>query len=247
MTPLVKLSDITVDNDLQPRAFIKSDVVDEYAEAMQQGDCFPAIILFKDGDINWLADGYHRFYAARKAGLDELSAEFRTGTKLDALRHALSANVTHGLRRSQADRRRAVLIAIQQFRSLSNREIGRMVKVDDKTVGKYRSRLAAVEEINARIFHGESFVGWHYLREDVDFLFIFKRPGPYALMFLLGRDAGGPHLMYDTRGCAIKWNECHVRTLSDFRLDMTDFDQWIVMLDPQVMLEELLELTEAAV
>jgi len=140
--PLAKLSDITVDNDLQPRAFMKTEVVDEYAEAMQQGECFPPITLFTDRDTNWLADGYHRFYAAQKAGLDELSAEFRIGTRQDALRYALSANVTHGLRRSQADRRRAVLIALREFGNLSNRELGRMVKVDDKTIAKYRVELS---------------------------------------------------------------------------------------------------------
>jgi hypothetical protein len=122
-----------------------------------------------------------------------------------------------------------------------------MVKVDDKTVGKYRERLAMVEEVNKRITDGQSFVGWHYLRDDVDLLFIYKLPGPYVRMFLLSRDAQGPHLMYDRRGCNIKWNECHVRVLSDFRLDMTDFDRWAVMPDPRVRLDELLELTETAV
>ena len=55
----LKLSDITTDDDLQPRAHIQSHVVDEYAEAMGRGEHFPPIVVFNDGTTNWLADGYH--------------------------------------------------------------------------------------------------------------------------------------------------------------------------------------------
>lgn len=135
----IALTEVSIDSDLQPRAMITESIVEEYAEAMSNGSSFPPITVFSDGEKNWLADGYHRFHAARKAGLDKISAEFRTGTKLDALKYALSANTKHGLRRSQEDRKRAVLIALREFGSHSNREIARMVSVDDKTVAKYRT------------------------------------------------------------------------------------------------------------
>lgn len=145
--PPVKLSEVSLDSDLQPRETITESVVDEYAEAMIRGETFPPVVLFNDGAAYWLADGYHRYKAAQKAGLHSVSAEFRTGTRHDALRYALSANTTHGLRRSQADRRRAVLIALREFGELSDREIGRMVKVDGKTVAKYRAELSGVASI----------------------------------------------------------------------------------------------------
>lgn len=111
----IELTEISIDSDLQPRAMITESVVEEYAEATSNGSSFPPITVFSDGDENWLADGYHQFHAARKAGLDKISAEFRTGTKLDALKYALSANTKHGLRRNREDRRRAVLIGVESM------------------------------------------------------------------------------------------------------------------------------------
>jgi hypothetical protein len=218
--PSIKLSDITADDDLQPRAMVKSSVVDEYSEAMKRGEPFPPIILFNDGITNWLADGYHRYRAAKRAGIESLSAEIRTGTKLDALKYALSANATHGLRRSNVDKRRAVLIAIRQFGELSNRELGRMVKVDDKTVGKYRERLAIVDDIKARIADGESFVSVH----GEDLLFVVKMNGPYVkLAYIPAQEGDVTHLT--ERGVHIKYIELVVCRYTH-GLGMVDFEGW---------------------
>jgi hypothetical protein len=224
----VKLSDITADDDLQPRALIKSAVVDEYAEAMQRGESFPPVILFNDGATYWLADGYHRFKAAQKAEIGSLSAEIRSGTKLDALKFALSANATHGLRRSSVDKRRAVLIALKEFGDLSNRELGRMVKVDDKTVGKYRERLAEVNEIKERIANGDSFCA---LDGKNGLLFVVKLEGPYVKMAYVGDDRRSTHYLhsdeyvYQQRGVHMDHIECAVCLLTD-GLGLVDFEGW---------------------
>ena len=45
------LCDITVDETVQARAKMMAEVVvDEYAEAMQQGDAFPPIDVFQEGE-----------------------------------------------------------------------------------------------------------------------------------------------------------------------------------------------------
>ena len=36
--------------------------------------------VFYDGTDNWLSDGFHRLYAARNAGFDEIDADVRQGT-----------------------------------------------------------------------------------------------------------------------------------------------------------------------
>jgi hypothetical protein len=234
----ITLSDISLDKDLQPRERTTPSVVDEYAEAMQRGESFPPVIVFDDGEHKWLADGFHRYYAAKKAGLNRLGAEFRTGTKTDALKFSLSANAVHGLKRSQADRRRAVLMALESFSDLSNREISKLVKVDDKTVGKYRARLGVVGEISQRIAAGESFVASH----SKDLLFIFKLPGPYVRMFFFSRDSGGPHMIYDTRGGNLKYNKCHALCITNSRLDMTDFESWTPIPNPQNLMQEILDM-----
>lgn len=224
----VKLSDITADDDLQPRALIKSAVVDEYAEAMQRGESFPPVTLFKDGAAYWLADGYHRFKAAQKAGIESLSAEIRSGTKLDALKFALSANAIHGLRRSSVDKRRAVLIALKEFGDLSNRELGRMVKVDDKTVGKYRERLAEVNAIKERIANGDSFCA---LDGKNGLLFVVKLDGSYVKLAYVNGNRQVSHLHsdeyeYTKRGVHLDYIECAV-CLITHGLGMVDFTGWL--------------------
>lgn len=83
----MQLSDIRIDGGTQPRERLCEDTVADYSEAMKAGDQFPPIVVFCDGSDNWLADGFHRFHAACKAGIAELPADVRTGTRQDALWH----------------------------------------------------------------------------------------------------------------------------------------------------------------
>ena len=58
------ISQIRRDGGTQPRAAINQDTVNEYREDMKNGDKFPPVIVFYDGEIYWLADGFHRIEAA---------------------------------------------------------------------------------------------------------------------------------------------------------------------------------------
>ncbi len=67
-----------MDAGIQQRAaMLNSGIVAEYAEAMQAGAQFPPITIFNDGEINWLADGYHRAEAADEVE-EALGPEDRT-------------------------------------------------------------------------------------------------------------------------------------------------------------------------
>jgi hypothetical protein len=136
---------INLDKDLQSRQVINQEVIEEYRDAMKSGEQFPAAVIFFDGLEYWLADGFHRVLAAREAGISEIEADIQKGMKKDALLYSVSANATHGLKRSQADKRKAVMSLLNNpdFTNLSNRELGRLCKVDDKTVAKYRHELTA--------------------------------------------------------------------------------------------------------
>jgi hypothetical protein len=107
----VPVADVILDSDVQPRESISSQTIGEYADAMSEGKDFPAIVVYKDPDSGSLiaADGWHRVSAARQAGRTTIKAEVRTGTKRDAILYSVSANATHGLRRTDADKRRAVM------------------------------------------------------------------------------------------------------------------------------------------
>jgi hypothetical protein len=107
------LSFIRCDGGTQPREAINDAVVSEYAERLVDGDEFPPVTVFYDGSDYWLADGFHRVAAHDEAGRGQIEADIRSGTRLDAVLHAAGANRDHGLRRTNADKRRAVLMVIE--------------------------------------------------------------------------------------------------------------------------------------
>jgi hypothetical protein len=90
----------------------------------------------------FLADGWHRVMAARRARLTRIQVEIRPGSRKDALRFALGCNQAHGLRRSNADKRRCVEVALAEFGSWSDRLLADMCGVSVQTVGNVRQQLS---------------------------------------------------------------------------------------------------------
>lgn len=101
--------------ELQSRAAINNEIVTEYAEAIKAGAEFPAVVVFNDGAENWLADGFHRFHAHNQAGKTSILADVRQGTNRNAILYSLGANGTHGLHRTNADKRKAVATMLNDF------------------------------------------------------------------------------------------------------------------------------------
>lgn len=137
----MKLSQLTLDPELQMREELDQYVVDEYAQAMLDGDKFPAIIVFNDGEKNYVAEGYTRCAAAKQAGLELINADVRMGTFEDAFDYAFTtANHGNGQRYKSDDKRRAITKAFTRDRYLSksDREISRICKVANSFVSKIR-------------------------------------------------------------------------------------------------------------
>ena len=110
---------------------------------MEMGAVFPPIIVFYDGTVYWPGDGFHRIEAARRIDRETISADVREGGQRDALLLAASANAMHGLRRTQADKRRSIetLLRDPEWMKWSDREIAKTCSVDHKTVGTVRREL----------------------------------------------------------------------------------------------------------
>ena len=106
----IKIEELNT-RDLQTRAALNEDTVSDYAEAMERGDKFPAVTVFTDGAEYYLADGFHRVEALRRIGKKTVMAELQDGDYKAALLYALKANSTHGLRRTNADKRHALEMA----------------------------------------------------------------------------------------------------------------------------------------
>jgi hypothetical protein len=136
----LNLTDLVLDPEVQARTELDPKIIKEYAEAMKAGSKFPPIIVFGD----WVADGFHRVEAAKKAGLTSIEADIRPGTKRDAILFAVGANATHGIRRTNADKKRAVEILLKdpEWVLWSDREIARQVQVSVMTVGRVRKNLS---------------------------------------------------------------------------------------------------------
>lgn len=111
-TKAIALSSIAFDAGTQIRAAISESVVSDYADRMTDGHAFPPIVLFHDGNAYYLADGFHRFMAARRNDWREIDAEIHAGTKQDALWFALGANKANGQRLTEADKKHAIVMAL---------------------------------------------------------------------------------------------------------------------------------------
>ena len=133
----------------QTRAELNDIVIAEYAEAYQQGIELPPIDVYYDEKTSWywLADGFHRVKAAQQIGRDSIAANVHPGDQRDALLSALGANETHGLRRSNADRRQAVMLMLKdpEWSAWANTEIARQCNVSEFLVRTIRNEITAAE------------------------------------------------------------------------------------------------------
>jgi len=125
------------------RQKIDDDVVADYAASYKAKVKMPQPVIVFDPATksSWVADGMHRITAAMQIKLKAIPCDVITGTYEDCVKLALSANQTHGLRRSNKDKRQCVSTAIKTWPDISNRHIAEMMGVDDKTVGTIRKEL----------------------------------------------------------------------------------------------------------
>lgn len=150
---LVDLSHIRTNGGTQSRVELSQEVVSEYSEAFKSGAKFPPVIVFFDGVDHWLADGFHRFFGAKDAGISEIHAEVIQGTKRDAVLYSLKANATHGLKRTNADKRKAVMtmLADPEWSGWSDRKVAEVCGVGHPLVASIRNPEVAVKQQENRI------------------------------------------------------------------------------------------------
>jgi len=139
----INLNAIRINGGTQARVEINNQVVADYAEGIKAGIEFPPIVAFHDGVDYWLADGFHRFHAHRHATRTSISAEVRGGTVRDAILYSLGANGTHGLQRTNADKRKCVetMLRDPEWAKWSDSKIAKVVSVDHKTVASHRESI----------------------------------------------------------------------------------------------------------
>ena len=152
----IRLEKIKVDGDLQVRDKIIEDAVREYADVIRNGGKMPPVTVFFDGKAYHLADGWHRYFAHKQAAFPEIEADVREGTRRDAILFAVSANDKHGLRRTNADKRRAVLVLLEDFEwsEWNNTKIAEVCGVSATFVDKIRKEMNTVTPTTRKVSRG---------------------------------------------------------------------------------------------
>ena len=146
MASLIDPKRIRTDLDTQMRVTMNEEIVKEYAEAMEAGAVFPPLRAFFDepNDLIVLADGFHRLAAHNRVKPnDHILVELILGTTEDAQWESIGANKSHGLRRTNEDKRNAVKMALIHPKGVekSDRSIADHVGVHQTTVMRIRREL----------------------------------------------------------------------------------------------------------
>ncbi|MFD2814968.1 hypothetical protein ACFSYD_12020 [Paracoccus aerius] len=102
--------------------------------------------MFYDGASYWLADGFHRYKAFAQINAHDVPADVRQGTQRAAILFSVGANASHGLRRTNDDKRRAVMVLLNdpEWSKWSDREIARQAGVSNRYVSNLRAGTVTV-------------------------------------------------------------------------------------------------------
>lgn len=143
MPSKILLNDIKIDGGTQPRVELNYNTVKEYAALIGDGVELPPIVVFSDGINYWLADGFHRFFANRDCGFKDIFAEIHAGTQRDAILYSCGVNAEHGLRRTNADKRKAVLTLLkdEEWSKWSSNKIAQICKVSNHLVDELKNYI----------------------------------------------------------------------------------------------------------
>ena len=142
---LIPCDKIRRDGGTQARTSICEETVQEYADLLdaEPPTKFPPLIVFRDdaGDY-WLADGFHRLLAhlRRSCSRRAFCVKCEQAHARTALWYAIGANRSHGLKRTNADKRKAVEMALAHPNGtkLSDRQIAEHCGVGRDLVGEVR-------------------------------------------------------------------------------------------------------------
>ena len=132
---------IRTDGDVQSRERISDDYVEELADLIQVGKKLPPIEVFNDGTDIWVSDGFHRLHAHLKANKRTIRCDVKKGTKVAAMLASCAANQAHGLRRTNADKRRAMELTLKLQPDWSDQAIANHAGVHVNTVALTRRQL----------------------------------------------------------------------------------------------------------
>ena len=149
-TTTISLSDIELAPSMQARTAIKEATVQDYTEAMRDGAIFPPIVVMQNCGMEapyCMIDGWHRHAAALALNHSTIEAIVLTGDRADAMWAAAGMNISHGLRRSNADKARAVSLALKVRPDATYQEIAAHCGVSVSMISAYFNAMQEVDAV----------------------------------------------------------------------------------------------------
>ncbi|MGI8655432.1 MAG: ParB N-terminal domain-containing protein [Pyrinomonadaceae bacterium] len=140
---LLDVDVIRTDGGTQMRAELNFLKIAEYAELMKEGVRFAPSDVFFDGEDYYVADGFHRVAATKQAELAEINVTVHQGTRRDAVLFSIGANASHGIHRTNDDKRLAVttLFKDTEWQQWTDSRIAKAAGVSQPFVSAIRREL----------------------------------------------------------------------------------------------------------
>ena len=162
-TKRLQLSEIIIDQTIQPRKELYPSRVTEIAEAYAEGKDIPPIKVHQvDGDY-YACDGFHRYAGACKAQIQGFECRVRMNSTWGALTvDAIRSNAMHGQPLTQSEKRSAITKLINltyDEGAMTQEEIADICGVSQATVSRVVKSLkiepARVEEAGSNLMEEE--------------------------------------------------------------------------------------------
>jgi len=131
----VPVAKIEVIQGLLPRIYTHTieDKVQEYQEAMAEGQEFPAITVWDKGGNYWLIDGMHRLLASKRLGKEAVKAEVvELENELEARLLAIEKNMLHGIPLDREEKRE--LARLLYADGVEIEKLRRLFRVSERTI-----------------------------------------------------------------------------------------------------------------
>jgi len=132
----VQISKIEVIQGLLPRIYTHTieEKVEEYKEAMAEGQEFPPITVWDKGNgIYWLIDGMHRLLASKRLGKDTIKAEVvELENELEARLLAIEKNANHGIPLDKEEKRE--LARLLYADGVEIEKLRKLFRVSERTI-----------------------------------------------------------------------------------------------------------------
>lgn len=138
---LFALSDLTLPEDIYTRARGTPwwAHVHVYTEEMKAGAKFPPIIVGQLDDQLIVVDGYHRYQATKKLGIEHIQGILKKYKSMaDLLVDAVAANNHHGIRYTPQDK--SHIADLLQKHGLEPQKISELVRIPVEKLDKFTAR-----------------------------------------------------------------------------------------------------------